>query len=194
MRMAADPVHGAALSGELHRPDECRFGGPHHEQGLGFFAHGVRVRSGHLFHRLRTVPSARQCDSRTDRGAALGVRHYGRMGFAIRLERTGTNPDQFLPGAFSPGRRGSWVCPRRVPELGFAYFAWNGAGFGITLWLPQIVKALGFSNSATGFVVALCYVACVPAMILGGRSSSRRSERIWHVALPFLLTASCLAV
>jgi ACS family tartrate transporter-like MFS transporter len=94
------------------------------------------------------------------------------------------------------GRPDLWPALRdpRVLALGLAYFAWNCAGFGITLWLPQIVKAMGFSNSATGLVVGLCYVACIPAMILGGRSSSRRNERIWHAALPFLLTASCLAV
>jgi ACS family tartrate transporter-like MFS transporter len=75
-----------------------------------------------------------------------------------------------------------------------AYFAVNGAGSGIILWLPQIVKAMGFSNTATGFVVSMCFVAAIPAMIVVGRSSSKRGERIWHVALPLLLTASCLAI
>ena len=94
------------------------------------------------------------------------------------------------------GRPDLWSALRdpRVLALGFAYFCWNAAGFGITLWLPQIVKAMGFSNTATGFVVALCYVACIPAMIVGGRSSSIRGERIWHVALPLLFTASCVAI
>jgi ACS family tartrate transporter-like MFS transporter len=94
------------------------------------------------------------------------------------------------------GRPNLWPALRdpRVLALGIAYFAWNGASYGIGLWLPQIVKAMGFSNTATGLIVALCFVAAIPAIILGGRSSARRGERIWHVALPFLLTASCLAV
>ena len=93
------------------------------------------------------------------------------------------------------GRPVLWSALRdpRVVALGIAYFAWNCADWGINLWLPQIVKAMGFSNAATGFVVAACYVAGVPAMILCGRSSSKRDDRIRHVALPFLLTASCLA-
>jgi ACS family tartrate transporter-like MFS transporter len=93
------------------------------------------------------------------------------------------------------GRPDLWSALRdpRVLALGIAYFAWNCADWGINLWLPQIVKAMGFSNTATGFVVAMCYVAGVPAMILCGRSSSKRDERIRHVALPFLLTAACLA-
>jgi ACS family tartrate transporter-like MFS transporter len=82
----------------------------------------------------------------------------------------------------------------RVLALGISAVATYAAAYSIYLWLPQIVQAMGFSNTATGFVVALCYVAGIPAMILVGRSSSRRGERIWHVALPFLLTATSLAV
>jgi ACS family tartrate transporter-like MFS transporter len=94
------------------------------------------------------------------------------------------------------GRPDLWSALRdlRVVALGIAFLAANVAAYGLLLFLPQIVKAMGFSNIVTGFVVALCFVAAIPAMILGGRSSSKRGERIWHVALPWLLTASCLAV
>lgn len=81
----------------------------------------------------------------------------------------------------------------RVLALGIAYLAFNTASYGIYLWLPQIVKAMRLSNVATGFVLMLCFVAGIPAMILCGRASSRWGERIWHVALPWLLAASCLA-
>jgi ACS family tartrate transporter-like MFS transporter len=62
--------------------------------------------------------------------------------------------------------------------------------YGIGLWLPQIVQAMGFSNRATGFVVALPYVASVAAMILWARSSDARGERIWHVALAAFVAAA----
>ena len=52
MRLAADPVHGAALRGELHRPGECRLRRAHHEQGFGLLAHDLRVRRGLFFCRL----------------------------------------------------------------------------------------------------------------------------------------------
>src|SRR5258708_7115357 len=42
MRLAADPVHGAALSGEFHRPDKCRVCRAHYEQGFGLLAHCFR--------------------------------------------------------------------------------------------------------------------------------------------------------
>jgi ACS family tartrate transporter-like MFS transporter len=82
----------------------------------------------------------------------------------------------------------------RLIALGIANFAFSVAAYGIYLWLPQIVRAMGFSNIATGFVVGLCFVAAIPAMFFCARSSSKRGERIWHAALPWLLTASCLAV
>ena len=95
-----------------------------------------------------------------------------------------------------PGRPELWraLCDLRVLALGVANFAFQASSYGIGLWLPQIVQAMGFSNRATGFVVALPFVAGAAAMILGGRSSSLRGERIWHVALPWLLAASSFAL
>ncbi len=82
----------------------------------------------------------------------------------------------------------------RIIILGIANFTFSVAAYGIYLWLPQIVRAMGFSNAATGLVVSICFVAAIPALIVVGRSSSKNGERIWHVALPWLLTASCLAI
>jgi ACS family tartrate transporter-like MFS transporter len=78
----------------------------------------------------------------------------------------------------------------RVFALGLVGFGVASALYGTTLWLPQIVQAMGFSNRATGFVVALPYVLGMGTMILGGRSSDARSERIWHVAIPALLAVA----
>jgi len=94
------------------------------------------------------------------------------------------------------GRPDLWhaLLDLRLLALGIAAVAVYAGAYGIYLWLPQIVQAMGYSNAATGFVVALCYVAGIPAMILVGRSSSKREERIRHVALPCLLAAASLAV
>ena len=70
----------------------------------------------------------------------------------------------------------------------------NGAAlYGSQLWLPQIVKAMGFSNLGTGFVIALPYAAGMAAMILWGRSSDRRGERVWHIAIACLVSAAGFA-
>ena len=66
--------------------------------------------------------------------------------------------------------------------------------YGVGLWLPQIVQGMGFSNLATGFVVAVPSIAGGVAMILWGRSSDRRGERVRHVAGAALLAAAALGV
>jgi MFS transporter, ACS family, tartrate transporter len=95
-----------------------------------------------------------------------------------------------------PGRRDLWraLYDPRLLALSLANFAFQASSYGVGLWLPQIVQGMGFSNRDTGFVVALPYVASLGAMVICGRSSSKRGERIWHVALPWLLAASGFAV
>src|SRR6185437_12255670 len=46
----------------------------------------------------------------------------------------------------------------------------------------------------TGFAIAPAYFVAVIAMILWGRSSYRRGERVWHVALPALLMMTAFLV
>ena len=51
------------------------------------------------------------------------------------------------------------------------------------LWLPQMVKAMGFSNIETGFIVALPYlVAMVAMVVLGHVQRPQRRARLAHVA------------
>jgi ACS family tartrate transporter-like MFS transporter len=82
----------------------------------------------------------------------------------------------------------------RVYALGVVYFGYAAGAYGVQLWLPQIVQAMGFSTLATGFVVAIPFVASMFAMILWGRSSDKANERIWHVALPAAVAVAGLLV
>jgi MFS transporter, ACS family, tartrate transporter len=52
---------------------------------------------------------------------------------------------------------------------------------GVPLWLPQIVRTLGLSYGTVGLVAALPPLAGAVVMVLWGRSSDRRKERIWHI-------------
>jgi len=56
------------------------------------------------------------------------------------------------------------------------------------------VQEMGFSNFATGYVSAAPFVAGLAAMMFWARSSDAKAERIWHVALPSLLTAAGFAL
>ena len=78
----------------------------------------------------------------------------------------------------------------RVIALGLVNFGVLAGTNGFALWFPQIVKAAGFSNLLTGFVVALPNLISVGVMMLWGRSSDARGERAWHVAIPALIAAS----
>jgi ACS family tartrate transporter-like MFS transporter len=66
--------------------------------------------------------------------------------------------------------------------------------YGSTLWLPQIVQAMGFSNLSTGLIVAVPYLVTIGAMVAWGRSSDAKRERIWHIALAALISAAGFAV
>ena len=78
----------------------------------------------------------------------------------------------------------------RVLVLGVAGVANGSALYATSLWLPQIIKAMGFTNRATGFVSVLPYIAAIAAMIFWGRKSDAAGERIWHTSLAALFAAA----
>jgi MFS transporter, ACS family, tartrate transporter len=82
----------------------------------------------------------------------------------------------------------------KVLALSLIYFGFVGALYGMQFWLPQIVKAFGFSNVQTGFVTAIPYLFGTVAMILWARHSDATRERVAHIGLPLLLTALALGV
>jgi ACS family tartrate transporter-like MFS transporter len=77
----------------------------------------------------------------------------------------------------------------RVIALGMAYAGWQLGFYGLAIWLPQIVRAMGFTTLTTGFVSALPFLVSIVVMNLWSRSSDARGERIWHVAIPALVAA-----
>jgi ACS family tartrate transporter-like MFS transporter len=89
---------------------------------------------------------------------------------------------------------GQALCDPRLVLLGLAGFGSAIALYGINLWLPQIIQAMGFSNRATGFIAALPYAVSMVAMIAWARLSDVRGERIWHTALTMMLAAAALTV
>jgi MFS transporter, ACS family, tartrate transporter len=81
---------------------------------------------------------------------------------------------------------------RRVLALSAIYFAIVTATYGITFFLPQIVKGIGLSNAMTGLVTAIPYTIGTVGMLLWGASSDRHGERRWHFCAPCLVAAGGL--
>jgi ACS family tartrate transporter-like MFS transporter len=82
----------------------------------------------------------------------------------------------------------------KVLTLGLIFFGFWGALYGMQFWLPQIVKAFGFSNMQTGFVTAVPYLFGTATMIYWARHSDATRERVMHVGAPLLLTSVALGI
>ncbi|KXU87534.1 hypothetical protein CI15_15450 [Paraburkholderia monticola] len=81
----------------------------------------------------------------------------------------------------------------RVLAIALIYFGANATNYGLSFFLPQIVKSFGLTNLQTGFVTSLPYVVGLASMILWGRHSDRRLERRWHVAIALFVAAAGIA-
>jgi ACS family tartrate transporter-like MFS transporter len=77
---------------------------------------------------------------------------------------------------------------RRVWHLTLVYFGIMVGGYALNFWGPQLVRlsATGSSNVAIGLSLMLANLVGLAAMIVVSRSSDRRLERRFHVAVPVL--------
>jgi D-galactonate transporter len=81
----------------------------------------------------------------------------------------------------------------RVWALALVYFGAVAGLYGVGFWLPQIVKAFGLSNIATGWVVAIPYAVAAAVMVWYGHRSDARRERKGHAVVALLVAAAGIA-
>jgi MFS transporter, ACS family, tartrate transporter len=77
----------------------------------------------------------------------------------------------------------------RVLVLAAMLFCLICGSTGIGLFLPQIVKDLGFGTAKNGLVTAIPYLLAVLGMVWWSRHSDRKVERVGHVAIAALVAA-----
>jgi ACS family tartrate transporter-like MFS transporter len=77
----------------------------------------------------------------------------------------------------------------RVLGLSFVYLTIVTATYGLTFFLPLIIKQYGLSNAATGLVTAIPYTVGAVGMMVWAHSSDRRQERRWHFIWSGVLAA-----
>ncbi|OBY56885.1 MULTISPECIES: MFS transporter [unclassified Pseudomonas] len=84
---------------------------------------------------------------------------------------------------------------RHVWLLVAIYFAVMLAVNTLAFWMPSLIHGTGIaSDGRVGLLSALPYLAGCVFMIGLGRSSDRRRERRWHLAVPLLMAAAGLTL
>jgi MFS transporter, ACS family, tartrate transporter len=82
---------------------------------------------------------------------------------------------------------------RRIWMLAVVYFGLNTVSYGVSLWLPTLIRSLsGVSNFMIGVLSAIPYIAAAIAMVAVGLHSDRSGERRWHTAVPAFAGALAL--
>ncbi len=76
-----------------------------------------------------------------------------------------------------------WLCAA-------IYFSYVMGLYGVSFWMPTIIKAMGYADPLdVGLISTIPYGVSVVVMLLVARSADRSGERRWHVAIPGLLGA-----
>ena len=82
----------------------------------------------------------------------------------------------------------------KVLLLALNYFGIVTASLGMLLFLPQIVKSLGFTNMQVGWVTMIPYLCGAAAMVIAGWISDRTGERRWNLLVTCTLGAIGLVI
>jgi len=91
-------------------------------------------------------------------------------------------PESFLSVLFSP----------QVLLLSLLYHTIVLGLYGVVMWFPQIIKALGISTEMVGLISPIPFCMAAVASILIAKSSDKYNERRWHIALSAFLAAGGL--
>jgi MFS transporter, ACS family, tartrate transporter len=93
---------------------------------------------------------------------------------AMRAKETHDRPKSSLWGALSDNR----IILMAVVQFGFTL-----AAYGISIWLPLIMKEYRLSNLTIGFLAAIPYVFATAGMLLWARHVDRTGKKIGNMIL-----------
>jgi ACS family tartrate transporter-like MFS transporter len=82
----------------------------------------------------------------------------------------------------------------RVIGLSLVYFGAVATNYGLSFFLPQIVKSFGLNTFLTTLVSATPYLVGLLGMVWWGRRSDRVAERRFHTAFPLFVAAAGIAL
>jgi D-galactonate transporter len=133
---------------------------------------------------------------------ALGIWTLFYLDDSIRAARWLGDADKaILEGALAAEARSKQHLPLRrvfasgtVWMLALVYFLFVMGLYGVSFWLPQLLKNSGVRDVFhIGLLTAIPYGVAAVAMVLAARHSDRSGERRWHTAIAGFAGAAGLA-
>ena len=82
---------------------------------------------------------------------------------------------------------------RRVVVIALFYISLPLGAYGLSYWLPTVVRGFGVTNTANGFLNIVPWACVAWALWWVPRHAARTGEQTWHIALPAFIGAACLA-
>lgn len=92
--------------------------------------------------------------------------------------------------AGDPGSAWRALTDPRVLLLSLLYFAMPLGAYGLSYWLPTIVKSFGASNIQNGIINVIPWILVAVALWAVPRHAARHGTSRWHVAGPMLVAAT----
>ena len=100
----------------------------------------------------------------------------------IELDQQGSGAQQHSLKAVFADRRVWWMC--------LIYFAFVAGQYGLTFWMPTLIKSTGVTGALNiGLLSAIPFLCAIVVMNLMGHSADKRRERRWHLIVPALMGA-----
>jgi D-galactonate transporter len=88
----------------------------------------------------------------------------------------------------------AFIGDRRLWLMAAIYFCVVLGQYGLTFWLPTIIRKAGVADPLwVGIFTAIPYLCAIVALPLIGMSADRRRERRLHLAIPMLVAAAGFA-
>lgn len=119
-------------------------------------------------------------DDRTADAAWLSADERAFIEAELATERAGIAHDRVSDGLRLP----------RVWLMAAIYFFFVMGLYGLSFWLPTMIKELGYTTPvAIGRMSALPYSAAMIVMVAVGRHADHTGERRWHIVVPAVVGA-----
>jgi ACS family tartrate transporter-like MFS transporter len=101
------------------------------------------------------------------------------------LERTLAEEQQEAKGGNLPFMKA--IVSPTIVLLTLVYLLVGFGVYGKAYFLPLMIKSLGYSDTAVGYIASIPALLGVVGMVIFSRRSDRTGERVWHLVVPCLL-------